>query len=44
VVLVSEFFDILERVDLSANYLVKIAGIISGTQIIVAFFYEQAAL
>ena len=43
-VMVSELYEVLDRLDQSAGYLVRIANEIQGAPIIVALFFEQAGL
>mmetsp|Transcript_3545 Transcript_3545/g.6037 ORF Transcript_3545/g.6037 Transcript_3545/m.6037 type:complete len:239 (+) Transcript_3545:37-753(+) len=44
VILISELFDVLDRTETSASYLLRIANVIQGAPLIVALFFEQAAL
>ena len=43
-VMVSELYEMLDKLELSAAYLVRIANEIQGAPIIVALFFEQAGL
>lgn len=43
-IMISELYEILERIDLSASYMSRIAYEIQGAPILIALFFEQAAL
>ena len=43
-VLIAEMFEVIDKLELSAQYLIRIANEIQGAPVIVALFFEQAAL
>jgi hypothetical protein len=42
--MISELYEMLEKIDLSAAYMSRIAYEIQGAPILIALFFEQAAL